>query len=186
VVIERVSEIVRVSVLEADILFELVRLGVGVREGDRVSLTVTEAVSGPVLDALGVVELSGVSDAVSDSETLAEGVTLPETEESGVFDLLTDPDGENDTVFEIDIETVIVLVSVSDTDGEMLANNDKLAVGEALFELVTDSVPDTDWEVEIERDLVRDRDPVRVSEPECEGVRDSEPECEGVRDCEPV
>ena len=71
-------------------------------------------------------------------------MSLPETEESGVFDLLPEPDGENDPVFEIDIERVIVLVRVSDTDGEMLANNDKLAVGEALFEHVTDSVPDTD------------------------------------------
>ena len=79
-VIERVSEIVRVSVLETDSLFELLLLGVGVTLGDRLSLTVAEAVSVCVRDALSVLELEGVFDTVPDSETLAEGVILSETE----------------------------------------------------------------------------------------------------------
>lgn len=78
--------------------------------------------------------------------TLIEGVTLAE--------ILTEPDGKNDSVFEIDTVSDFeglskpvgvsdlngeeLIDTVSEPDGDTLANNDKLAVGEALFELATD------------------------------------------------
>jgi len=99
-VMERDSEIVRENVFVVDVLLELVLLGVLVKLGVLLSLTVDELVPDKDVE----IELEGVSERVADSDTLVEGETLPVFEDSGVFDLLAEPDDENDPVNEIETD----------------------------------------------------------------------------------